>query len=233
MSSCRSRQCWWLHRLRFPVGTPQSRMCNYEGCPNSKETHTQKCSRCSLAEYCGPGCQRADWARHKVWCSAAKAARQCDRCREFPGSVTPVHGDKLITRLAWQQFSPALPGGYIPVYHAPFSIVALGIIVKMQPPGTPGPVAAGLDTVFIRGEDVYLGMWGEDFSERSLRLIFTKWEEPSCCICRQAPSRYQVSCGECKTSFCLSCMQNMHNMGAKGGTKCPVCRHDGWMPVPT
>ncbi|KAJ6620386.1 hypothetical protein B0H10DRAFT_2022688 [Mycena sp. CBHHK59/15] len=44
--------------------------CGHPGCRNSKlkGAAMKRCSQCKTVYYCSPACQRADWARHKVWC---------------------------------------------------------------------------------------------------------------------------------------------------------------------
>lgn len=200
-------------------------MCTYGNCPNPEDTPSRKCTSCGVSSYCGPECQKADWGKHKTWCRAVKDSRNCERCRQFPKSVTPLHADKNLSRLSWRDFARSLPDDFVPVYHAPFSPVALCVILAMSPPDASGPITAGLDTIFLKGENAYLGMWGEDFNQRSLRLIFTKTSE-SCCVCLQVPSQYQVSCGQCKESFCLDCM---HKIKATGAARCPMCRNEGWV----
>ena len=37
------------------------------------EHKMKKCSACKVARYCSVSCQRADWARHRLYCSAAFA----------------------------------------------------------------------------------------------------------------------------------------------------------------
>ena len=49
-------------------------MCGATGVP------LKKCSVCSVAAYCGAGCQKVDWKEHKGQCAGLKAgATSCER----------------------------------------------------------------------------------------------------------------------------------------------------------
>ncbi|KAJ7886551.1 hypothetical protein B0H14DRAFT_2697207 [Mycena olivaceomarginata] len=49
--------------------------CARHGCINSKLSGAsmQLCRQCKGLNYCGRGCQRADWPRHKAWCKSQAA----------------------------------------------------------------------------------------------------------------------------------------------------------------
>jgi hypothetical protein len=50
-------------------------MCANEACAGRKlGQNTKLCTRCMVARYCGPLCQKADWPRHKCECVPPKAA---------------------------------------------------------------------------------------------------------------------------------------------------------------
>ncbi|KAJ7500245.1 hypothetical protein B0H11DRAFT_1996746 [Mycena galericulata] len=46
--------------------------CGFPSCRNSKlkGASMRRCSQCQTVHYCSTECQRADWAKHKVWCKA-------------------------------------------------------------------------------------------------------------------------------------------------------------------
>ncbi|CAK0873638.1 unnamed protein product [Prorocentrum cordatum] len=53
------------------------------------------CSRCRAAAYCGPGCQRADWKRHRPLCTGAPARAVASSGAFGDGRATSVEEDRL------------------------------------------------------------------------------------------------------------------------------------------
>ena len=55
-------------RLQPALRAPRKRACDVCG-----ERGASRCGRCGMALYCGPACQRADWASHRRICSVYRA----------------------------------------------------------------------------------------------------------------------------------------------------------------
>lgn len=49
--------------------------CDHDGCLSreTEELKFRKCSRCLMAKYCSPACQKAAWSDHKKYCKKAEA----------------------------------------------------------------------------------------------------------------------------------------------------------------
>ncbi|GAX28650.1 hypothetical protein FisN_1Hh557 [Fistulifera solaris] len=56
--------------------------CDAERCTKSNPAH--RCSRCKIAYYCSPTCQKSDWKRHKLGC------RPLDKARKIHADSTNV-----------------------------------------------------------------------------------------------------------------------------------------------
>ncbi len=55
--------------------------CENVGCTKNG---TKKCSRCQLVFYCGEGCQKADWQKHKVTCVSTKSSTSSEKPQNAP-----------------------------------------------------------------------------------------------------------------------------------------------------
>lgn len=55
---------------------------------------TSLCGRCELVRYCGPGCQKYDWEKHKVFCGADAYPAKNQTAKSYRALFFPVDEEK-------------------------------------------------------------------------------------------------------------------------------------------
>lgn len=202
-------------------------MCSHTNCRNSGGGASRRCTRCFVVSYCDESCQRADWKNHKALCRAVFEAKSCAQCQMLPKPATPLHGDCLSSHNLEEAMDqlPALEGTVlVPIYHAPFSPIALNIIQQMHRPELCRTPGSGIDAIIVCVEKrrIHFGLWGADFTAWKLQHILNKGRE-ECWVCKEV-ARDQLGCPRCNAEVCPGCWATLVRT-TDGPVPCPGCRN--------